>query len=348
MDSSVKYKKFAVTDGDLDTEKPSDHDKIRSGQKCVIIGALLTIALVAVISALAIGIGVGVSVSQSKQTAPSGGLSTITVTDEQLEGYYYSQNSGGIYFLSTSNSTHVVLLITTTDGQQIVYIVHPVVSNMTIMGVNDTNFMIMENQPDRPKYDDYVIDRDAMDMMMSLMDGRVNMSDRVMQHLDNTTVNETRVSVLQRLATSEKAILIIEAARALGDQGVQGTDYSSAMNFYLFAIQLGNLGAGDSTATGAISDTNALQRRKRYGQTTCNNGAECSPGRCPFRKYSNDCFGMCGPNCLCWGFVCGDCCVHQYCLTHDQCCADEGFFSWACLSVAWRVLGSRCTSTYGC
>jgi hypothetical protein len=31
-----------------------------------------------------------------------------------------------------------------------------------------------------------------------------------------------------------------------------------------------------------------------------------------------DCFGMCGPGCtICWSWVCGDCCFHDFCAEHD-------------------------------
>ena len=35
---------------------------------------------------------------------------------------------------------------------------------------------------------------------------------------------------------------------------------------------------------------------------------------------AKECFGMCGKNCWCWDWVCGDCCLHKGCLQHDACC----------------------------
>lgn len=45
------------------------------------------------------------------------------------------------------------------------------------------------------------------------------------------------------------------------------------------------------------------------------------------------CFGMCGPRCWCWDWVCEDCCLHQACLEHDTCCrhAKPVYFSTFCL-----------------
>ena len=340
MQSTVKYKKFEdVSDGDSESPSKKNEKHFKSTPKCLLIGTLLIVALVAAISALAIGIGVGVAVSRSNdQTAPRG-LSTVTVTEQQLEGYYYGGN-GGIYFLSTANSTHFVVSITTTNGQRVFFVVNPVVLNMTIMSVNDTNFMIMDNQTG---YTDYLIPREYMNTMESVLKGQTNMTDELMRHLDNTTVNETRVSVLQRLATSPEAILIIEAAQALGNSGIQGSDYPSAMHFYLLAVRLANLQENGNSVTTTKTQSSIMQRRKRA--QTCSNGAT-SCARCPFPKGDNNCFGLCGKGCSCWSFVCGDCCLHQFCLSHDQCCADNGFFSIPCLSVVWSKI--KCGSNYDC
>lgn len=51
---------------------------------------------------------------------------------------------------------------------------------------------------------------------------------------------------------------------------------------------------------------------------------------------NNDgCFGMCGRDCNCWSWVCGDCCYHGGCATHDTWCRTGGFWaSIACYSPA--------------
>jgi hypothetical protein len=224
---------------------------------------------------------------------------------------------------------------------------------MTMMGVNNTDFLLMErDQQDHIDYNDYVIPRDAKSLMESIMSGNGKMTDDVLQMLDNKTVNETRQSVLYNLAMSYEATLIIEAAQALGDRKIMGMDYPSVMSFYQFALRLASTrdisGARVSKAKDSFaSDPRGYQHRQKRA-VLCDNGATCSSGRCPFRKYDNDCFGMCGPSCTCWDFVCDDCCIHQYCRTHDQCCHDAGFFSLTCFSVAVRKPFASCTDTFRC
>ena len=67
------------------------------------------------------------------------------------------------------NATYAVLSITTTTGGYVVYIVHPLASNMTMMGVNNTDFLLMEiDQQDHNDYEDYVIPRDAKSLMETI------------------------------------------------------------------------------------------------------------------------------------------------------------------------------------
>ena len=290
--------------------------------------------------------------SRSDQPSPSGLSSDTTVTQEQLQGEYYG-TEGGIRFSSTVNSTYAVLSISTTTGGYVVYIVHPLASNMTMMDVNNTDFLLMErNQQDHIDYEDYVIPRNVKSLMESIISGNGRMTNDVLQMLDNKTVNETRQSVLYNLAMSYEATLIIEAAQALGDRGIMGMDYPSVMSFYQFALRLvatrDIAGATETKAKDSFSSDSKGHQRQQRNVRCSSNGAICSSDRCPFRKYDNDCFGMCGPNCWCWKFVCGDCCIHQYCRTHDQCCHDVGFYTLTCFSVAVRKPFSSCSDTFSC
>jgi hypothetical protein len=35
---------------------------------------------------------------------------------------------------------------------------------------------------------------------------------------------------------------------------------------------------------------------------------------------------MCGPDCSCWSWVCGDCCYHYGCAVHDDWCRDGEWY----------------------
>lgn len=67
------------------------------------------------------------------------------------------------------------------------------------------------------------------------------------------------------------------------------------------------------------------------------------------RKFSVDdikkeCWGLCGPQCICWNHVCGDCCTHAGCWRHDEYCEESGR-SKDCLTlrgVLWDKGPSAC------
>ena len=328
----MKYKKFAVSQED---EEKKPHESRRKSKFLAIVLVFIAVALVT-ISLIAVAIGVGVGVSRQ-----SGGLTVIVITQEHLQGQYYG-SAGGIHFHTTVNSSHVSLFVTTESGEPVLNILHHVDLSMTMMGAKNATFLVIESKSGHKTYMDYVIPNTLTNLIQSMMVGQVNMSTDIVQQLDNKTVAQTQHSSLQNLASSKEASLIIEAAIALGEHGIQGTEYPAAMSFYQLALKLARTGkAIESNFT--LNEKESKEPRQRRG-VTCDD--ECE--RCPFQYDNNDCFGLCGYGCSCWHFVCGDCCVHQFCLTHDQCCADNGFYSWACLAVVWRQVGTSCSQSYDC
>ena len=345
MDSSVKFQNStsncrAAGDKDQPSKKLAPYKK---HFKLTLFIVTCLLVLLAVAAVVAVGVGVGVSVY--KQT-PQKGLSVIAISNEELRGEYHG-SSGGIRFHVAVNSSFINLTVTTSSGEPVVHILHSLNSSMTMFGANNTNFLVMENQPGREKYADYVIPKNWTNRMESMVMGQKTMSDEVLQQLDNKTVDATRRSSLEGLAMREEAVLIIEAARALEGHmyGGRESELKAVRFFYLLAFELANA----RNLTDASHRPEATKNIPRTRLVRCSNGGgTCHPSACPFRRYTNNCFGMCGAGCSCW-YVCGgDCCVHRYCLTHDQCCHDRGFWSWACWSVAWKYRRSKCQQDYEC
>ena len=340
MSSSAKYKKFAVSQED---EEKKPQESRRKSKILAIVLVFIAVALVT-ISVTAVSIGVGVGVSRQP-----GGLTVIVITQEQLQGQYYG-SAGGIHFQTTVNSSHVSLFVATESGEPVLNILHHVDLSMTMMGVKNATFLVMESKSGHKTYMDYVIPNTLTNLIQSMMVGQVNnMSTDIVQQLDNKTVAQTRQSSLQNLASSREAALIIEAAIALGEHGIQGTEYPAAMSFYQLALKLAR--AGKEVASSFTLNTKVNKEPRKKRGVVCSNVDDVCE-RCPFQYdvngYSNNCFGLCGYGCSCWHFVCGDCCLHQFCLTHDKCCADNGFHSWACMAVVWRQVGTSCSQSYDC
>jgi len=58
-------------------------------------------------------------------------------------------------------------------------------------------------------------------------------------------------------------------------------------------------------------------------------------------ECASDCFGLCGPSCLCWYALCGDCCYHPGCAAHDAQCRNKGAFAFfACMAGFGCIIGA--------
>ena len=70
----------------------------------------------------------------------------------------------------------------------------------------------------------------------------------------------------------------------------------------------------------------------------CSNSDECEDEN-DKPSEENLCIGMCGPECDCWCWVCGDCCYHKGCYQHDVCCRTK-ISSFSC----WLPFNFTCDS----
>ena len=315
-----------------------------NGSKIYIYVLIFLIAF-SVAAVITIGVVVGVIASTKRPTtaAPtSDGLTVDTVTQEELSGEYYGSNGAGIRFQIVINTTYYTLIVTSiSTGEDVINVMHPQSSNMTMTSINKTGFMIMDSES---RLNDYVIPSNATGIMEAMMRNEdPKMTEDLLQELDSINVNVTLHFALHNLVSSQEALLIIEAAEALGNRNTANSSYPPVMQFYLLAMQIGKirryiLEEGYSTTMPPIP--------KRRSQCS-SNGDTCS--NCPYPLLNNDCFGMCGLGCNCWRFLCGDCCRHRYCETHDRCCLDKGYLSFACLRAGYDYLVSiSCSARYSC
>lgn len=313
--------------------------------KCCVLLVILVVVILLLLSA-AIGLIVGVSVINQEDVVELG-LSNVNITTTSFQGEYHETNNYGIYFSGEIENNLFILNITTTKGQSIVYVMHSMSMNMTMIGINDTYFMVMENQQAAGKYryDEFVIPNDTVNMTMSIMTEGGRMTNDMLQRYDNATVNETRQSMLYNLAMREEAILIIKAAQALGEKGIEGSQYIVVMKFYMLALRLQKIRGieQEQQQHNQVNEAVGVSTESVRSVRCSSNGAVCQ--HCP---TGDGCLGQCGYGCFCWSFVCGDCCLHTYCLTHDNCCADAGFFTFSCFQVIYDVTNSRCTDIYEC
>ena len=56
----------------------------------------------------------------------------------------------------------------------------------------------------------------------------------------------------------------------------------------------------------------------------------------------NKCLGMCGKECNCWKWVCGNCCYNEGCYQHDKCCEHDTLACW--LPTGFNCQSFKCWS----
>ena len=272
----------------------------------------------------------------------SKGLVMKVVTPEKIEGEYHS-----IQFSSVVKDGQRSISVATAKGEPIVVFKKPERASMMTVKMGQTKFLVQMNEPGStlPRYSDYVVPQAFHNLMDSVLSQNY-VPYGIMQHLDSRTANEARKSAVQELVTRSEANSIIEAATALGSAGVMGTDSPAAQQLYVLALRLAKIKGmmekgAVATSDGTVPAYQSMHPMYAYKQQTC---PECTTGSCPYRgDRSRDCHGMCGIRCYCWEFLCGDCCVHQGCLDHDDCCVEDGYWSFACAT----PFGFSC-SGYSC
>uniref|UniRef100_A0A1X7T1Q3 Uncharacterized protein n=1 Tax=Amphimedon queenslandica TaxID=400682 RepID=A0A1X7T1Q3_AMPQE len=321
MESPTTKKTPFLYQEDTDEINKKEEKKQNACRKTLLL-FLIALLVVAACAIIAISVSVALSLpSDQLPTEPtSDGLMVTTTTQEELSGEYYGSNGAGIRFQVVINSTYYTLIVTSiSTGMDIINVMHPQSTNMTMTSINSTMFMIMMNST--LQMNDYIVPPNATGVMETMMmSDSPHMTDDLLQELDSINVNITRQLTLQLLALSEEALLIIEAAKALVEMNNVNSSYPPVRQFYLLGLQLEKMRGHslDGASTARKRSTTTKNIRCAAG------GGYCPASRCPYSRFGNDCHGMCGYGCDCWRHACGDCCVNHYCETHDECCATKG------------------------
>ena len=271
-------------------------------------------------------------------------------TQQELEGEYYELDiDRGIKFKSHANLSFFYLKITATNGDPVIIVRHPPDSFLTMMTVNNVSLLVTKDWvgPDEMTYTDYVIPNFYVDRVNTAFD-KGEIPDELFQMLDREYINETCEDMLENLAVSTEGLLIIKAAKALGDLNINGTNYHTAMRFYLLALQLAkivNSNIDNLEKRGFLSDLwdTVKDIASDIFCTDLDSNGYC---RSEYPDESDKCLGLCGNGCCCWHWVCGDCCVHQFCREHDICCAKHGYLSMHCAAVLLDLPDIPCSQGY--
>ena len=269
----------------------------------------------------------------------SGKVNVITLNSKKMEAIYYRSKDSGIHILSEVNGEKYHIEIRTLEGEILVMVEHPnqIATSITIMG---HQFLIVNNtlsETERYLTGYAVPEAFSKTITSALKKKRLNL--KVLRHLDFEGANNSRDNAMEELLMRPEVVMIEEAARALGGQGIMGNENPAAMPFYVLAMRLTKF-RNQFLGTTAV---NVAPRVKRghcwWSFDHCWNNGRCC-WTCP---RGNSCLGMCGPGCNnCWWWVCGTCCYWEGCYDHDRCCGNWN--SWGCQ----LPIGFNCDLGYWC
>ena len=278
---------------------------------------------------LAILLAVHVTISlASLQVATEHGILTLEGRQKRgaeahIKGFFRSVDGDGIRFHTTANS----LKVSTMDGQTLVkYTKVPV--RLQTYGENDENmvFQLLDNayvESNKKTYRVVDTDIDTVTTQDHLT------SSQLLASLQARALEDPQAAIkasVERLVAHPASRLLEPAARALGeDLGVTGKDEPAAMPFYMTAMKLAEARSRSERRRISRNSFSSYFYRPAVIQAYPN----CDLTTCP-PCQEDDCMGMCGRNCDCWDWLCGDCCLHNGCAMHDDCCRKNGHNSPKC------------------
>jgi hypothetical protein len=127
------------------------------------------------------------------------------------------------------------------------------------------------------------------------------------------------MAVLDEMLTIPEAASLPSLSRELGVAGVTGSEYPASLALHKIARQSADALAIDVQPLAAPSAEESF----------------CTA----YPNQGNNCYGMCGPGCSCWSWVCGDCCYHSGCAKHDDWCRQGKWYYCYNISAVIALFG---------
>ena len=142
---------------------------------------------------------------------------------------------------------------------------------------------------------------------------------------DAQTDDETQMhwtgdkAVLDEMLAVPELKLLPTLSRTLGEMGYTGNTYQASLPLHKIARQSADALGIDVQPIKTPESENSL----------------CTA----YPNQGDSCYGMCGPGCSCWSWVCGDCCYHYGCARHDSWCRQGQWYYCYNISAVIALFG---------
>ena len=299
-----------------------------------------------------------------------GKLQVLSLSPAKLRVLYHTGPDEGLTVLSEANDEGNYITISTFSGVEIVSARFSSVGSAVLWKIMGHTIFLHNNTVSSVQSEmvEYVVPPEEVHATEKAMK-RSHLPWKLRRTLGTDNVEETKRLALSELFACPEFAAILDLSRALGTAGVTGQSNAAALNLHGLAFNFAKLQGYYETAaenkpiesgSGSAAENKPIEsgpgsaeepvlsndrKEQVFTPRRIQKRATCSrPGgwwgrgeitytceRCPVRH--DNCFGMCGKQCSCWSWVCGDCCFHQGCHDHDNCCRVHGFFHYICMLV---------------
>ena len=227
-------------------------------------------------------------------------------TDTAFTGKYVSLKGDGIHFQTSKG----YLSVTTLDDKPVFFASIDQLAGAEGFGymkVYEQHFTYVGNKA-------YALSR-PVDVLTLLSHSQRKTFVAKLQENDHRAHVEIAERFMEELANSREAALMIEASFVLGKEyGFIGRDNPEVLPLYGMAMQLAKMQRGEYAddasmlgLCGECTSEGCPNVQPLDGRTDPYCRPKGSQNTCP-PCQDNECFGMCGKDCCCWAWVCGDCC----------------------------------------
>lgn len=258
-------------------------------------------------------------------------LTLNVATPEEIEGTF-ELGDRGLSFKSVNDEAKLFLEITTLDNE-----------------------ILIEFSGNDDEISGEIFDG-RLTIVISKSKESLNYSPDSTQQYATDVLYEGDISVFDDLTEMPEYQLLPTLSFALGHEGYLGSVYPSALTIHQIALGASSHLAeseedGDPLQPG--NNPGIVYRVKHPFQDDltigkvdeweifdpCSQDPPCPSTGCSDEEYAmwsnactgtpkceekpnkdRGCFGMCGDGCTCWKQICGDCCYHKGCATHDATC----------------------------
>ena len=275
---------------------------------------------------------------EQKQKARNG-LTMKSQNENLIEGSFV-EDGRGIYFLCEDDSSGKgTLLLTTIEGKTIFYL-DQIRENLVLISVEDEALLYIPSKQTEGEI--YEIPSSHLIGALKAIEGTTSFAiGRLKAYLQRVSENEgtDKLKKFMKFAEVDMVLATSQALMKNIGESIPPSPVRVLLAFLQYLRESTTEFEHDFNYQNPFAhSTQATEVCTRFPTT-------CPLGECPFRRSGNNCFGMCGLQCNCWRFLCGDCCVHRGCREHDACCARGGFL--ASLRCAIPI-GFRCNRRFRC